>query len=183
MVDPATCLAKPGKIATVEHHAAMDWRDLPAFVAELRWSKAGSARALEFAILTVARIGAVVEATGSEIDAQGRLWCRRDWRCPLSEPVMALVRNLPADPAARLFPINKDSVLKLVHRLRPGITTHGFRSTFTDWAHEQTDTPAEIIEMALAHASGDRVADAYKRSDLLEKRRQLAEAWAQFCGN
>src|SRR6516164_7069138 len=79
-----------------------------------------------------------------------------------------------------LFPGACDKSLEKAHG-RTEITTHGFRSTFRDWAAECTAFPREVIEMAMAHAVGDETEAAYFRSDLFEKRRRLMEAWADFC--
>ena len=81
-----------------------------------------------------------------------------------------------------VFPwIAKTAMWRVLQGLRPGLTVHGFRSTFSDWAAERTNFPSEVREMALAHAVGDKVEAAYRRGDLFEKRRQLAEAWARYC--
>ena len=82
----------------------------------------------------------------------------------------------------RVFPISNMAMLALLHRMgRDDLTAHGFRSTFSDWCAEQTSFPSEVREMALAHTVADKVEAAYRRGDLFEKRRQLAEAWAAFC--
>lgn len=79
-------------------------------------------------------------------------------------------------------PISNMAMLMLLRRMgRQELTTHGFRSTFSDWCAECTNFPAEVREMALAHSVGDRVEAAYRRGDLFAKRRQLAEAWDRFC--
>jgi integrase len=82
----------------------------------------------------------------------------------------------------KIFPISHDAMLRLLKSMRPDITTHGFRSTFMDWCHEQTSTPKAVIDMALAHAVGDKVEAAYRRGDLFQKRRKLMDAWAAYCG-
>jgi integrase len=79
------------------------------------------------------------------------------------------------------LPLSSMALLMLLRDLRPGITTHGFRSTFKTWASETTNFPDYVSEAALAHASADKVRAAYARSDLFEKRRELMEAWANFC--
>jgi integrase len=181
-------LPQKRKVRRVEHLAALPYVELAAFMAELRQQSGTAARALEFAILTAARTGEVRCATWPEIDAEGRLWAipaermkaGREHRVPLSEAARAVLIGLERK-GSRIFPILPRSMLDLLGKLRPGITVHGFRSTFSDWAAEQTSFPHEVREMALAHAVGSKVEAAYRRSDLFEKRRQLAEAWATFC--
>jgi integrase len=103
----------------------------------------------------------------------------------LSDPALSIVAAIPRSgkTAARPFPIGSTAMLELVkrHMARVGVTPHGFRATFSTWVTEQTDTPTEIRELALAHVSGDKVASAYQRSVLLEKRRTLMERWGRFC--
>jgi integrase len=114
-------------------------------------------------------------------DPAARMKAERDHRIPLSEPVLAILRALP-EAAARVFPgMGQHAILKALQRVEPGITAHGFRSTFRDWIAERTNFPSEVAEMALAHAVGDKVEAAYRRGDLFQKRRALAEAWAQYC--
>jgi integrase len=176
------------KVRRVEHLAALHYAEISAFMAELRAQESVAARALEFAILTAARTGEVTGARWSEIDVEGRLWtipaermkAGREHRVPLSEAARAILAGLERK-GSRIFPISADTMLDLLSKMRPGVTVHGFRSTFRTWAIEQTSTPREVAEMALAHAVGTAVEQAYQRSDLFEKRRQLAEAWARFC--
>jgi integrase len=181
------------KVRRVEHHASLPYAELASFMVELRQQDSRTARALEFTILTAARAGEVCGATWSEIDADAHLWtipaarmkAQREHRVPLPEAALAILAGLePARvPAAgsRVFQVGGRRLLELLTRLRPGITVHGFRSTFADWGAEQTAFPSEVREMALAHAVGSTVEAAYRRSDLFAKRRQLAEAWAAFC--
>ena len=110
-----------------------------------------------------------------------RMKATRDHRIPLSGPAIALLSTLAME-GDRVFPgLGQHSILKAIQRVSPGVTAHGFRSTFADWCAERTDFPSEVREMALAHAVGDKVEAAYRRGDLFAKRRQLAEAWAAFC--
>jgi integrase len=176
-------------VARVEHHAALPYFELPAFMSDLRGRDGLAARALEVAILTAARIGEVIGATWSEIDLEGRVWvvpasrmkAGREHRVPLSEAAARLLAGLERK-GARVFPIINMAMLMLLRRMKRGdLTAHGFHSTLSDWAAEQTNTPTEVREMALAHAVGDKVEAAYPRGDLFAKRRQLAEAWAAYC--
>ncbi|MGH7031548.1 MAG: tyrosine-type recombinase/integrase [Steroidobacteraceae bacterium] len=175
------------KVRRVEHHAALPYAELPGFMAALRERDGLAARALEFAILTAARTGEVIGARWPEIDLDARLWtipgnrmkAGREHRVPLSEPAAALLTARGERP----FPVSNMAMLMLLRRMgRADLTVHGFRSAFSDWCAEQTNTPSEVREMALAHTVGDKVEAAYRRGDLFEKRRQLAEAWSQYCG-
>ncbi len=186
------------KVRRVEHHAALPDPEIAAFIRELRAQDGIAARALEFAILTAARTGEVIGATWAEIDLEGRLWTipggrmksGREHRVPLSEAALAVLRGMAAiREGAHIFPggragrpISNMSMLMLLRRMGRGeLTVHGFRSAFSDWCAEQTNTPSEVREMALAHVVGDKVEAAYRRGDLFDKRRQLAEAWARYC--
>jgi integrase len=175
-------------VAKTVHHPALPYRDLPAFMIDLRERDGVAARALEFAILTAARTGEVIGARWAEIDLQSRLWtvpaermkAGREHRVPLSEAAMALLAALKRE-GDRVFPVSNMAMTMLLRRMGRGdLTVHGFRSTFSDWCAEQTNFPSEVREMALAHAVGDRVEAAYRRGDLFEKRRELMEAWARY---
>ena len=176
----------------------MPYSELAAFMAELREQEGIAARALEFAILTAARTVEVSGATWSEIDLEGRLWTipaermkgGREHRVPLSEPALAILRAMAevrtgdhVFPGVRVRrPMSSAALLTTLQRTGRGdFTVHGFRSTFSTWVIEQTNFPTEAREMALAHTVGTAVERAYQRSDLFEKRRQLAEAWADYC--
>jgi integrase len=191
-------LPKKSKVRRVVHHAALAYPELPLFLQALHRQEGIAARALEFAILTAARTGEVLGARWSEIDLEGRLWtipagrmkAAREHRAPLSEPALAVLSGLdrtgdlvfPGGKAGR--PLSNMAMLMLLRRMgRGNLTTHGFRSSFADWCAEQTTFPSEVRAMALAHTVADRVEAAYRRGDLFEKRRQLAEAWAQYCGD
>ncbi len=190
-------LPKHGRL-TRGHHAAMDYRDIPAFVARLRECDAIAAMALEFAILTAARSGEVYGARWSEIDLEARVWtvpagrmkAGREHRVPLSERALAILENFhdamtcdlvfPSPRGGR--PLSHVAMAKVLQRLQIyGATPHGFRSSFRDWAGNETHFPREIAEAALAHSVGNAVEAAYRRSDALEKRRALVEAWANYC--
>ena len=192
-------LPKKSKVRRVEHHAALPYVELPAFMAELREQDGIAARALEFAILTAARTGEVIGARWSEINLAERLWTipaermkksDREHRVPLSEATIAVLERMKAVrqgafvfPGGRVGrPLSNMSMLMTLRRMGCGdSTTHGFRSTFRDWAAERTGFAAEVAEMALAHTVSDKVEAAYRRGDLFQKRRQLTDAWARFC--
>jgi integrase len=193
-------LPKPGKVSRVEHHAALAMDQLHAFVQLLRKADGMGARALEFAILTAARSGEVRGATWAEIDLGAAVWALsaermkadRPHRVPLSPRAVELLEALPRlegvdlvfpgqrsdDEGAR--PLSDMTLTATLRRMKVPVTAHGFRSTFRDWAAERTAVPAEVAEMALAHAVGDATEAAYRRGDLFEKRRELMALWAKF---
>ena len=191
-------LPKRSKVAAVKHHAALPYDQVPAFMASLRAEVGVAARALEFCILTASRTGEVLGARWSEIDIKAKVWtvppermkARREHRVPLSDRAMMILRQMRELPRDEfVFPGGKEkrplsgmAFLMLLRRMkRDDLTAHGFRSTFRDWAAERTSFPREVAEMALAHTISDKVEAAYRRGDLFEKRRRLAEAWAAFC--
>jgi integrase len=191
----------PGKskMRRVEHHAALPYGEIGAFMAVLRQQEGVAARALEFAILTAARTGEVIGARWDEIDFAERLWtvpaqrmmkAGKEHRVPLSDAVLAVLKEMQkvrsgnfVFPGAKVGrPISNMAMLMLLRRMgHLNLTTHGFRSSLRDWAAERTGFPAEVAEMALAHTVGDKVEAAYRRGDLFRKRRQLMDAWARHC--
>ena len=192
-------LPRPKKL-TRGHHPAMDWKDVPAFVAKLRARDAVTAKALEFIILTAARAGEALGARWAEIDMAAAVWTvpasrmkrGRQHRVPLTPAAIAIleaVRPLTGgQPAALIFPgqtrrpMGPEALEMLRRRMGAGhYTTHGFRSSFRDWAGEATDAPREVAEGCLAHETGNAVERAYRRADALEKRRELLSRWAAFC--
>lgn len=161
-----------------------------------------AAPALEFAILTAARSGEVLGATWAEIDLKAAVWtvaatrmkAGREHRVPLSDAAMAILSE--AEPHRRgddpetafvfpglrpVRPLSTMAMEMLLRRQKHVFTVHGFRSSFRDWAAEETSFPCEVAEAALAHVVGDATERAYRRGDALEKRRQLMQAWATFC--
>lgn len=181
-------LPSKGKVRKVEHHPALPYPELPAFLAELRGRAGLAARALEFAILTAARTGEVLGATWPEIDLEARVWAipgsrmkgKREHRVPLSEPAAAILAGLERK-GEKVFPITGAAVKKLRQSLRPGVTTHGFRASFSTWGAE-SGIDRDLVEMALSHTVGTAVERAYQRSDMFERRRGLADAWGRYCG-
>ncbi|RTL62125.1 MAG: site-specific integrase [Pseudonocardiaceae bacterium] len=183
------------------HHAAIPYQDAPAFMAKLRKHTSVSALALEFCILTAARTGEVRGARFCEFDLdnpQGALWvipkermkAGKEHRAPLTERAAEVVRDLMTTESTAesfVFPGAKKgtqlsvmSLLQCVRGIRPGCTTHGFRSCFRDWAGDTTGFSREIAEAALAHTIQNATEAAYRRSDALEKRRKLMDAWAAY---
>lgn len=188
-------LPKPGKVAKVEHFAALPIDDMHNFMARLRAAQGMGARALEFAILTAGRSGEVRGATWPEFDLQAGIWtipgdrmkAGRAHRVPLSVRALDLLAALPrfetsdlVFPGSQGRPLSDMTLTAALRRMKVEATTHGFRSTFRDWCAERTGTPAEVAEMALAHAVGDATEAAYRRGDLFEKRRELMALWAKF---
>jgi integrase len=198
-------LPKPSKVHRPQHHPALPYPEIAAFMAGLR-SRAGmSARALEFTILTAARSGEALGARWDEINLAERIWivppermkAAKEHRVPLSDAAVAVLqavlpiastRDGKPDPTAPVFPgirhaipLSRMVMVTLLHRMGRHEAVHGFRSTFRDWAAERTAFPSEVAEMALAHAVGDKVEAAYRRGDMFVKRQALMDAWGQFC--
>ncbi|MES2443809.1 MAG: integrase arm-type DNA-binding domain-containing protein [Pseudomonadota bacterium] len=180
------------------HHAALPYGGVPAFMEDLQGRSATAARALEFAILTVARTGEVLGADWSEIDLAKKVWtvpavrmkAGREHRVPLSQRAVEIIKEM-AEPGAEGFvflgpkaktPLSSMAMSMLLRRMKAEVTVHGFRSTFRDWASEVTSFPHEVCEIALAHTIANKAEAAYRRGDLFEKRRKLMNAWAGFCG-
>jgi integrase len=190
-------LPKPSKLAR-GHHAAMSYEDLAAFVAKLRKREATSALALELCILTAARSGEILGMRWSEIDLDQKIWtvpadrmkAGREHRVPLSSRAATILRQLEKLKAgefvfsgqARDKPLSNMAMEMVLRRMKvEDATVHGFRSSFRDWAGNVSSFPREVVETALAHVIGDKAEQAYRRSDALEKRRKLMEAWASYC--
>jgi integrase len=184
------------KVQTIVHHPAVPYDEVPALMATLMRNDSISAKALVFTILTAARTSETTRATWDEIDLEQKLWvvpgkrmkAGREHRVPLSEPVVTLLKGLSRE-GRYIFPgripkigLSNMAMLQLLRGLRDdGATVHGFRSSFSTWAREGTDSPKEIIESSLSHLSGDAVELAYRRTDFIDKRRALMDEWAGFC--
>ena len=180
------------------HHAAMSINDLPAFITKLRQAEGASPRALEFTILTAARSGESLGARWAEIDLERRVWtvpalrmkAGVEHRVPLTDRVVEILEDMAQvrvsafvfPGAKRDAPLSNMALAMTLRRLgAAGVTAHGFRSTFRDWASERTSFPGDVAEMALAHTISDKTEAAYRRGDLFEKRRNMMDAWAGFC--
>lgn len=191
-------LANPNKIAPVKNHPALPWTQIGGLMKLLREREGVSARAIEFAILTACRSGEVRGATWGEIDHDAKLWtipaermkAGKEHRVPLSTGAMALLRSLERAGDVvfpgrdKEAPLSDMSLTVVLRRMGRGdITVHGFRSTFRDWCAEAAGNSfsREVCEHALAHSLPDKVEAAYRRGDLLEKRVQLMQAWADYC--
>lgn len=190
-------LPRPTRVRKVEHHAALPFDQMPTFMAALQCERGNGARALEFLILTAARTGEVLGAKWEEINLDEGIWtipaermkANREHRVPLSPHALELLQNESAisntdyvfTGMAPGQPLSNMSLLAVLKRMGVTVTAHGFRSTFRDWAAERTNYPREVAEAALAHVLKDKVEAAYRRGDLLLKRRRLMQEWAKFC--
>jgi len=186
------------KMAAVEHHESLPYKDLPAFMVELRQREGVVQRALEFTILTATRTGEVIGAKWSEIDLGNKVWTipadrmkeGAEHRVPLVPTAMAVLEQMGAIHRSEyVFPGNNgrpnlsdSSMLKMLRRMGRSETVHGYRATFGTWAEECTDYPDGVREAAIAHKYKSETTAAYQRSDLFDKRRLLMTAWAEYCG-
>jgi integrase len=176
-----------GKVQSVEHHAALPYSDVPTLMAELRAENRPSSLALEFLILTAARTGEVRRATWDEFNLAAKMWVvpakhmksGKEHRVPLPDRAVEILRARPRNEVP--FPIGPLGMADCLKRHQPGITVHGFRSSFRDWAAERTAYPNHVVEQALAHTISSKVEAAYRRTDLFEKRRKLMADWAAWC--
>ena len=181
------------KVAQVNHFAALSVAELPIFMKKLRSANGVGARALEFLILTACRSGEVRKAARIEIDSDMKTWIipagrmmGREHRVPLTDVSINLLSELPSFseylfPNRNGDPVSDVMLGKVIRQLGYKVTSHGFRSTFKDWATEHTEFADEISELALAHVNNDKTRAAYARSDALDKRRKLMEMWTNYC--
>jgi integrase len=191
-------LPAKGKVRKVVHHAALAYPQIPIFMEQIRQQNSLTARALEFLILTASRTNETLEATWDEIDFERGIWlipsarmkAGKDHRVPLPLRAQEIVSEMyEIRQSTYVFPGNKMgrpfsqmALAMLLRRMGHGtVTVHGFRSTFRDWANECTTFPGTAAEMALAHTVSNAVEAAYRRGDMLEKRKQMMAAWADYC--
>jgi integrase len=181
---------------TKRHHPALPYKEAPAFMAKLRTRQSTSALALEFTILTAARTGETILARRSEIDLDKKLWTvpaermkmKREHEVPLPDRAIEILKSLAkGKPSDFIFdgaepgqPLSDMSMLECLRDLRSGVTTHGFRSTFRDWAGDETGFPRDVVEFALAHKIEDESEASYRRGTALAKRRELMAAWGGY---
>ena len=175
----------------------MPFADVPAFMARLRAMQGVAARALEFAILTAARSGEVLGARWEEIDLRDKIWtvparahegAASEHRVPLSDRAMVILNELHRLAyrtsyflaSSAVCPLSNMALEAVLRRAKVDVTTHGFRSSFRDWAGDRTAFARDVVEAALAHAIENKTEAAYRRSDALEKRRKLMAAWAAY---
>lgn len=188
-------LAKPSKIKKETHFKALPYKEIGAFMLELRKREALTARALEWIILTACRSGECRGATWEEIDLKNKVWIipaermkmGQEHRVPLCDDAIKLLENLPRFEgsnylftAARGGQLSDMSISMLCRRMGVDAVPHGFRSTFKDWCAETTSFPDMVSEMALAHGISNEVQAAYRRGDLFDKRRRLMDTWAEY---
>jgi integrase len=180
------------------HHAAMPYEEVASFIAKLRTREATAALALELCILTAARSGEILGMCWAEIDFDKKIWAvpanrmkaGREHRVPLSPRADVILRQLQKVKTSDFVfpgqghnkPLSNMAMQMMLRRMKiHNATVHGFRSSFRDWAGNVSNFPRELIETALAHVIGDKAEQAYRRSDALEKRRKLMDAWAAYC--
>lgn len=188
-------LAKPSRVKKVEHFPAVPIAELPEFMLQLRSQMGVAARALELAILCASRSGEVRFAVWAELDLDNGLWvippermkAGREHRVPLSRQAVDLLKSMPVFhdqplvfPGTKGGPLSDMSITAVMRRLKRQEVPHGFRSTFRDWVAETTTYPRDMAEMALAHTISNAVEASYRRGDMLEKRRQMMQDWADF---
>ncbi|HEB57664.1 MAG TPA: site-specific integrase [Gammaproteobacteria bacterium] len=189
-------LPRPTRVKKPRHHPALPFGQIAGFMHELRQANGIAARALEFTVLTAARTSEVIAARWEEIDLTHRVWtvpaermkARREHRVPLSDQAVALLKGMPRlndylFPGLRKNrPLSNMAMAKLLKEMGyKDYTVHGFRSTFRDWVAETTNYPRELAEAALAHVVKDKTEAAYQRGDLLARRAELMQAWADWC--
>lgn len=191
-------LPKRGTL-TRGHHKALPYKDIPIFIKALRNQSGSAARALEYTILCAARTGEVLNANWDEIDDDNAIWiipahrmkAGREHRVPLSKQSLNLLLSLnEASQAGCIFhtsispnPLSNMAMAQLLKRMGVNATVHGFRSSFRDWVSEETSYPHEIAESALAHTIKNKTEAAYRRGDLLTKRREMMQKWSNYCLN
>lgn len=191
-------LPKPSKVQKTEHHPALPYAEIAVFMAKLRNQSCVAAKCLEFTILTATRTNESIGATWDEIDSNNKIWtipaermkAGRVHRIPLSDQVMYILNDMEQFKSNNFVfrgttkGLSNMAMLQLLKRMgEAGLTVHGFRSTFRDWAAETTSYPSEVVEMALAHTIKNQAEAAYRRGDLMEKRSQLMTDWQVFCSN
>ncbi len=190
-------LAQRKKIRKVKHHSALPFEDLSDFMLSLRKIDSVSSLALEFTILTATRTSEALNAKWEEFNLVDRYWlipaermkAGEAHKVPLSDRAVEILRYLEARafnefvfPGKKKFkPLSNMAMLQIIRRLGHSVTTHGFRSTFRDWAAERTYFANEVVEKALAHTISNKVEAAYRRGDLFDKRRKLMNAWSAYC--
>lgn len=195
-------LPKPSQVRKVRHHAALPYQQIAGFMEELRHREGVAAKALEFTILTASRVGPVFKAKWPEIDFQSNIWTcpaahmkrKENHRVPLTDDAVTALKAMQKFRESDfIFPsvgtgkgLSNGALERVIDRMNknqdwPDMTVHGFRSTFMDWAQDRAPFPLTIAEAALHHRVGDKVTQAYARSDAFDKRRRLMEMWAGFC--
>ena len=186
----------PAHQESLKHHEALPYEDLPGFMETLKEIQGMSALALQFTILNASRTGEVLLGKRSEVNGDvwtipaTRMKAKQEHQVPLCKRSLELLEiAYSQDPESEYIfsnkgkPLSNMSMLMMVRRIRAGLTVHGFRSTFRDWVSEETDHSPEVAEMALAHTIGNKAERAYRRGNLLERRRRLMQDWECYCLN
>ncbi len=200
----ANLLPKRSNVRKVEHHPALPYVQIPTFMAQLQVIDCTASDCLQFTILTAARTGEAIGASWAEFDSSLTTWTvpaermkgGRVHRVPLSQPAVDILTRIKATQAL-LPPVSGDYVFRglkpgtalsnmamlalLARMKRDDLTVHGFRSSFRDWAEDNTNYPRSVYEAALAHAIDDKVEAAYRRGDLLVRRKLLMNEWSRYC--
>ena len=201
-------LPRPSKFQKIEHQPSLPYQKIAEFMQALKKQEGMAALALQFTILTASRTSEAIEATWQEIDLKNQIWivpenrikAGREHKVPLSDAAIVVLQTVKkqqemldykSKDAASNFvfsgfkqgnPLSNTAMLMLLRRMKSDdVTVHGMRSSFRNWAAEQTNYPREVAEAAIAHANGDKAEAAYLRSDFFEKRRQMMDAWARYC--
>lgn len=190
-------LPHPDKIAPVTHHPALPYNQVAEFMERVTGCEGTGALCLEFTILAACRSGESRLATWDEFDFENLIWTipaarmkmKREHRVPITKEMLdVLVRAREVQTNEWVFPsvrkgvaLSDMALTQIVRRLHPEVTVHGFRSTFRDWAAETTEYANEVLEMCLAHAVASSVEKAYRRGDMLERRREVMSAWNKYC--
>ena len=178
-----------------KHHPALDFRDIPAFMSELRAQEGTAVRALEFLALTASRTNETLGTKWREIDLENKIWtvpkermkANREHRVPLSRSAVEILERLEREgdyvfPGARKgLPLGDAALRDVMKKLRPDYVPHSLRASFKTWAEETTTHPSKVIEFALAHQKKDKVEKSYHRDTLFEKRRPLMDEWERYC--
>jgi integrase len=187
------------KLKASKHFAALPYKQMPAFMSKLRKLDSVSALALEYLILTVTRTGETIGGAWPEIDTDEKVWAvpgdrmkaGREHIVPLVPRALAILKRVAPlrdkdsnyiFPGEDGGPLSNMALLECVRGLHPGVTVHGFRSTFTDWAHDTTDFADDVIEASLAHTIKNKTKAAYRRATAIAKRRELLAAWQTYLG-
>jgi integrase len=190
-------LPKPSKFQKIRHHKALPYPEIGDFMQQLRKRDNIAARGLEFLILSAARTGEVLGTKFDEIDTDNAVWtvpaermkAGKEHRVPLPPRAIEIIKDMSDKrqnefvfPGHRGAGLSNMALLQQLKRMgRNDLTAHGFRSTFRDWAAEQTAYPSDVVEMALAHTISNQTEAAYRRGDLFEKRARLMNEWASYC--
>jgi integrase len=199
-------LPSRSKVRQVQHHAALPYAELPAFMVKLREQDGIAARALEFLILTAVRTGDVSGQRRDDappmrwdhVDLAAKTWTiprtksGAEHRVPLSPAALAVLKQMRplVDASGIVFPglrrgqaLSNDAFLRLLDRMGVPVTAHGFRATFKTWAGERTGFAREIVEACLTHTISDELERAYRRGSFFDKRARLMAEWAAFCAS